>query len=358
MPAPIQGPPAVPTGKISYIGDYIKANATAGRLQDTLTIGNNAVRLAATESAANVTGVATAGDVAAAEAAGVAAADFSSIAVIPVAVALLGLLDLTLAFVRIPAHINIPFIGRPFVGLADWLYAKVDIIYSAVYGYLEANVGQLITGFLGLFGYALQAHESGKIVIPGHVTEAQFQHVQREADQLWTWLQIETARVNALYAALQGFHPVAGTIPANVVTVIEGIRAEVGGLHADIQRIDHTIGDHEARFREIEQDLSQLETHLGQVHAVGYSVPDVSTLITHISEQVETDNQRTQNQVTHIQTQLLPLIPLGVLGLYGARGINNLVRLADDVCQCPRLPDVPDLLPEILAADFALKDGI
>jgi hypothetical protein len=356
MAGPV-GPPAPPQALLDDVAAYLRSNAVSGNVQNVAEIGQTAVRSVATASAAEIGSAESAGAVGAIEGAGAAAADFSSIALIPVAVLAILVLDLLIDFAMIPASVHIPFLGRPFLPFAQWIRGKLDVVYTAITGWIKGQAIGMLGGFLGLFDWAVTTHSTARGTTAAFATQAQYQHVQREADQLWRWLQIETQRMNHLEALIG--HPVTigGSVPASLKELIEADHALIRKLEGDLGHANQRITDTNIRIDQTNRTVAVLTAALVGTRAVSYGVPDVQTYIEHLSNIEASNNARLVSQVGKIEGTVTRLEPLLQLETYGGRGIDNLVTLSNDMCQCPKLPDIPDLLPEILAAETAIKDG-
>lgn len=113
-------------------------------------------------------------------------------------------------------------------------------------------------------------------------------------------------------------------------------------LHADY----NTLAHNETVFN---SKLTAIEAALGGVRATQYGVQSTMTEFHNLINGVQHELGQLAPEVDAAVRQLLLMQPLEQLLYLGARGINNLKKLEQDMCQCPRYQRVPSDDSEALA---------
>jgi hypothetical protein len=255
---------------------------------------------------------------------------------------------------------HVPLAGNPLASLVDHLFLwkdvwRTNLIHDGAYYGARAAVNQktmvdtLLHTPSGPTGSSLDARIK-QFVEPVH----------READTLWAWLQYETERINHLaHQAGLPETPVKAPTGGNVIPLNE----QVHSLQARVEAIEDTqnalagrIRAFQAQVEALQDQFEALSTRIHGVRAVNVGFQDIENQIAALQRQLTHLEGQVQPQITANTQNIASVAPLAVLAVAGARGIDNLRRLEDNPCQCPKL-NLPDYLAEALAAYEFVTNG-
>lgn len=269
-------------------------------------------------------------------------------------------------------------IGSKAGGIVRIGFTWLDSFENWVMAYIDDQIKSMMQAVVSLVGWCLS--KLG-ITLPGQgpaprgqpgqmATEAEVRAVNARVDQL-------NKEVQSINFAISNPLTVTGPVPIPVpgTGTTEITKTVVVGVPQNLWDQIHAIHAKQANF---EQALSTIQTKADQayttalqalnegralsqsVHAiravtVGYQdiqreLENLGSLMTSFVDETATELQRLDGEQKH-------MAPLGLLLGPGLPGLRNLRTLEDNMCQCPKLPNIPRLHPELLAMYEFVTNG-
>lgn len=109
-------------------------------------------------------------------------------------------------------------------------------------------------------------------------------------------------------------------------------------LRDELNHLAGTVGQLVASQQHQDQEIATLRSIVGGVRAVTVGAQDVITILDHLRTTIEAIQAQQGAELAHHTAELAQLAPLLSLLYLGERGLDNLRKLEQNPCQCPRLP--------------------
>lgn len=279
----------------------------------------------------------------------------SGLILILVAVAALFILASWLHHLLHNALASIPFTGGKLAVPIDIAFYWVTPGMGFLADTLNQEASKALPSFVHLVGWCLQNIERHMPSPFNAVIESYVHPVKAEVDHLWSWVHDISVWVSDLSHSVHG-NALIGSDPMGA------IRDQVHQLQRDVATIQHIqtvqAGDIAAingQLATLGAEQATLTEHTVGVRAASIGAADLLTVVSNLQASVHELQTVVLPTVTTHTGQINTLYPLGILLDAGALGLQNLRKLEDDPCQCPRLPGVINELGLAMSALHHLK---
>jgi uncharacterized protein YoxC len=250
---------------------------------------------------------------------------------------------------------NVPMVGGGLGYLTDFLLSVFDPITEFVISQLSDSLHFMLAGFVTAVQWAVLQGNKQPLDNLGALIQSHIYPVKHEVDHLWGWVNDINTWVNTLSHEVHGTQsaPKEGTVP--LWDQIHAIQHDIAATNAQVENIHKQIADLYGSVHQLDDLFRNLNSHVHGVRAVDVGWQDVEQQIGNLQDEILTLTSGHTVQIGHNSAMLSALAPLGLLLAPGAAGLENLRKLEDDICQCPRLPGVQNELGLAMAVLHHLK---
>lgn len=231
-----------------------------------------------------------------------------------------------------------PWIGSRWAALVHFMFSPVDQFRRAVARLLAQVMSVALVAFRDLVHWALFL----AIPQPGTpldtVINQWVEPVHHEVDTLWSWVQQIAGEVTNLRQQSSGVgtgSPGGGGVPGGRLDQLE---QRVATIETTLTHVSQQLAQVVAQNAVEDREIATLRSIVYGVRAASVGAQDVFTQLDRLRTTIESVQAQQGTLLSHHTAQLTQLEPLLTLLYLGRRGLDNLRKLENNPCQCPRLP--------------------